>query len=260
MASSYVMYSQLKDSDEEQYDRAPTWTNHLKARSPFHLWALRTVLGLSLFINAGLVFFVLSPAPIGLQTNTLYSPAQWALRYRNTVFDSSFGIQTTAYQGPPSETNNALWSDLYNFGITRISADEARDMANKTLPIPNDADHYIISLSVFHQLHCLNQVRKGLYGDVDWTDQSDHTGITHLDHCVDIIRQGLMCNADITPLTWTRDGHDGSAKEVAEVIHTCRDFEAIRDWAKARQMVIPFDKHAVVEGDPLGWGGYAMSS
>lgn len=40
-------------------------------------------------------------------------------------------------------------------GISRISASEARRMANKTLPIPDDNDHYIISLSVFHQLHCL---------------------------------------------------------------------------------------------------------
>lgn len=36
-----------------------------------------------------------------------------------------------------------------------MTTDEARPMENKTLPIPNDDGHYIVSLSVFHQLHCL---------------------------------------------------------------------------------------------------------
>ena len=40
-------------------------------------------------------------------------------------------------------------------GITRVTTEEARPMENKTLPIPNDDGHYIVSLSVFHQLHCL---------------------------------------------------------------------------------------------------------
>lgn len=40
-------------------------------------------------------------------------------------------------------------------GITRVTTDEARPIENKTLPIPNDDGHYIVSLSVFHQLHCL---------------------------------------------------------------------------------------------------------
>ncbi|KAL4888916.1 hypothetical protein BDV59DRAFT_205756 [Aspergillus ambiguus] len=259
MAPRPMKYSQLRTADEEMCERTVIWMNQTKTQPRFITWALWTILALSLILNLGLVFFIRAPFPRGLNSNSLYSPAQHVLQYKNVVFDSSFGAQTTAYQGPPSELNNALWSELYNFGITQISADEAKGMANKTLPIPGNPDYYIISLSVFHQLHCLNQVRKGLYGEVDWTDQSDHTGITHLDHCVDIIRQGLMCNADITPLTWTRDAKEGLAKEVAEVVHTCRDFNAIREWALARQLQVHFDPHVVVTDDPLGWGGYEMS-
>jgi hypothetical protein len=40
-------------------------------------------------------------------------------------------------------------------GINQVSADEAKGMVNKTLPIPGDPENYITSLSVFHQLHCL---------------------------------------------------------------------------------------------------------
>ncbi|CEJ81371.1 hypothetical protein VHEMI01501 [[Torrubiella] hemipterigena] len=215
----------------------------------------------SFVLNAVLVaYFWFAPtrhAPVTAEAaQFLYSPAQTALKYTTRVFDSAFGIQTTAYQGRPNEANDQLWTELYNFGITRISADEARPMVNKTLPIPGQSDHYLISLSVFHQLHCLNRVRKGLYGEVDWSDVSEHSGITHLDHCIDVIRQSLMCNADVTPLTFTRDSRDGVAREVAEVIHQCRDFDAIRDWAATRAMPGMWDTTKVVTDDPLGWGDY----
>lgn len=103
-----------------------------------------------------------------------------------------------------------------------------------------------------------NMVRNGLYGDVDWTNQDDRIGIEHLDHCIDVLRQNLLCNADITPLSFTRDRRDGKAKEVAEVIHSCRDFERIKLWALDHQMQMDMDLDTVVNDDPLGWGNYTI--
>lgn len=101
-------------------------------------------------------------------------------------------------------------------------------------------------------------VRKGLWGDVDWSDEDDLKGISHLDHCIDMIRQSLQCNADITPLTWTRDPVDGRAKEVAQVIHTCRNWNQIRHWAVDHQMILTLKPYEIVTDDPLGWGGYEV--
>lgn len=39
--------------------------------------------------------------------------------------------------------------------LSRIRADEARKLVNWTLPIPGDPEHYVVQLSVFHELHCL---------------------------------------------------------------------------------------------------------
>lgn len=103
-----------------------------------------------------------------------------------------------------------------------------------------------------------NMVRKGLYGEVDWTDKDDMTGISHLDHCIDIIRQNLQCNADVTPLTWIRDPVDGRAKEVAEVIHTCRDWDRLQEWALEHKVWHKWDAYELVTDDPLGWGGYSL--
>lgn len=137
--------------------------------------------------------------------------------------------------------------------------EEAHPMDNKTLPVPDEDGGYIIQLSVFHQLHCLNMIRKGLYGAVDMTNEDDLMGIEHLDHCVDMLRQSIMCNSDVTPITFARTSLDTSMKVVAEVVHTCRSFSEIQQWAWNRRITSPIDKDKVVTGDPLGWGTYTYT-
>jgi hypothetical protein len=44
-------------------------------------------------------------------------------------------------------------------GISIISAQEAAQLKIPTLPIPG-TDQYLIELDVFHQIHCLNMIRK----------------------------------------------------------------------------------------------------
>ena len=50
---------------------------------------------------------------------------------------------------------NFRWLTSLAVGLLRITKHEASQLLNKTVPIPNDPGRYIISLSVFHQLHCL---------------------------------------------------------------------------------------------------------
>ena len=173
-------------------------------------------------------------------------------------------------------------------GHSRITKEEATQMVNSTVPIPGDSQHYIVELNVFHQLHCLvsllrssslqlispaavnyknceaNQmflppvqdtIRKGLYPDhypsirPGPNGEDEVFGREHLDHCVDSIRQSLMCSADISPITWTWSEKQQGAKAQAEVLHTCRDYGRLRDWALGRQLLAPFDPSVYVEDD-----------
>ncbi|KAI9788582.1 MAG: hypothetical protein M1816_006831 [Peltula sp. TS41687] len=132
-------------------------------------------------------------------------------------------------------------------------------MDNKTLPIPAPQRGYVVQLSIFHQLHCLNLIRKGIYGAVDMTNKDDLLGIEHLDHCLDILRQSVMCSSDITPTTFARTSPHSSMKIVAEVVHTCRNFAKIQQWAWNRRLTAELDKDTLVTDDPLGWGTYTYS-
>lgn len=40
-------------------------------------------------------------------------------------------------------------------GLTRISMDEASKLVNRTVPIPEEPGNYMVTLNVFHHLHCL---------------------------------------------------------------------------------------------------------
>jgi len=104
------------------------------------------------------------------------APAQDSVEYEIDVFKSNFGDDTTVYQGPPSDAVDTAWEELYNsmfprytatptvfneltqaldIGLSQIDKESARQLPNKTAPIPGDEKRYIVGLDVFHQLHCL---------------------------------------------------------------------------------------------------------
>ncbi|KAI0073073.1 hypothetical protein K474DRAFT_1603983 [Panus rudis PR-1116 ss-1] len=187
----------------------------------------------------------------------LYSPAQEALEYEPKTFSMGFGSKKTIYQGPPSNETDKAWDDLYNrHGLSKIPKWQARLLPNKTLPIPGDEEYYAVGLAVFHQLHCLNIMRKGLspeyYTDPvtgaiagipkdEWSD--------HLSHCVDNIRQSLMCASDISLVVWQWVEADQRASIMMNTAHSCRNFDRIVDWAKAHKRDRHFDMHVHVEDD-----------
>ena len=73
----------------------------------------------------------------------------------------------------------------------------------------------------------------------------------HMDHCIDSIRESLMCAGDITPRPFGWNLKQSSVLPVNRVLRTCRDFDAIKDWALDRQ-VKGFDFSVHVVDDPLG--------
>jgi hypothetical protein len=58
-------------------------------------------------------------------------------------------------------------------------------------------------------------------------------------HCLDILRQQLMCTVDVGVLgqVWYQpEGKGPEAFVDFNTVHTCRNFDAIRDWAEKHQL------------------------
>ncbi len=48
-------------------------------------------------------------------------------------------------------------------GTSGIPANQANSLLDKTVAVPGDESRSLVMLSVWHQIHCLNIVRKALY-------------------------------------------------------------------------------------------------
>ncbi|ETI25972.1 hypothetical protein G647_02749 [Cladophialophora carrionii CBS 160.54] len=171
---------------------------------------------------------------------SLYSPAEVAVEYETVVFHNNFWEDRTPYQGPPTDEVDMAWDALYkDVGVIKVDGRTARQVPNMTLPIPGEEDSYILGIEVFHQLHCLNSIRKGLYPDryqetKDMSDNEKRLYWIHIEHCVDSIRQTIQCYSDINTIPWVISPRHHRPAPDAHTTHMCRRFDKIQEWAKER--------------------------
>ncbi|KAL4889700.1 hypothetical protein BDV59DRAFT_104749 [Aspergillus ambiguus] len=118
--------------------------------------------------------------------------------------------------------------------------EEAVKLLDPTRPHDKVPDHYVVQRDVFHELHCLNRLRLGLYGrdaallEPDNSQMVAHfnetdLSIEHLDHCIDTICQSLMCSADISVVSWKWDTKAHRSFPIKSSTHTCRDSETVQE-------------------------------
>ncbi|KAB8072075.1 hypothetical protein BDV29DRAFT_158911 [Aspergillus leporis] len=126
------------------------------------------------------------------------------------------------YVGDPTPELDAAWDELMGAVNIFITAEEEPGLGGG-LP------------TVFHDLHCLNMIRQNLHYYWDYYPHNNASILKpHLDHCIDSIRLSLMCSGDMTvaPIIW--DYNKGRFIPDFEVHHTCRDYEALKEWTLAR--------------------------
>ncbi|RAH54431.1 hypothetical protein BO85DRAFT_103687 [Aspergillus piperis CBS 112811] len=233
---SDAKYKELDEDNESGALLTQTRTrDHRSLRQPtLSRLLLYISLGFSIFINLlGLLYAIRHSNDIVIP-NPLFSPANKLIKYRTVTFESGFA-KKTPYMGPPTEAYDKAWEDLYNYGIIKIPQSEAAQLVNYTMPLASEPGMYMVELDVFHQLHCLHHLHKKAWGHDMGVNMSDPEDVenfwTHLDHCSDSIRQNLMCSSDLSTIHWLWVEEDQIWKADGRVMHTCRDFEAIRGWA-----------------------------
>ncbi|OAF99797.1 uncharacterized protein CC84DRAFT_1222804 [Paraphaeosphaeria sporulosa] len=137
-----------------------------------------------------------------------------------TTFSRVFEYDAT--YGEPSNTSNAIWRSLipHHGGFFNH---------------PTIAPERSV-FSVFHQLHCLDGMRKGFWelnnalnGDTIIDEENILKHAVHFKHCSDYLRQVLMCKPDMTleiqnPILKAVEGFG--------VEHICRDWAELTRFVK----------------------------
>ncbi|KAJ7449171.1 hypothetical protein FB451DRAFT_753621 [Mycena latifolia] len=248
-------------SDEVEGVPSPvkrTWT------SKFSRTVLAGLLAVETLAFAITIFAVFPRAPLTTCTvpldphKVLYSPALKAVEHEVQVYNVGFTGDLSPFQIPSSPALDQMWDNLYNFGISRITKDEAARLPNKTHAIPGDDGHYIAELDVFHNLHCLNKVRMALDPDYypDWRISTTNNWIPsqknateHVSHCIDWIRQSIMCNGDTSVIVWQWSPFMNASIVKGNVAHTCRKFDKLQDWGKEHMLQKMYDPTVHIEDD-----------
>ncbi|KAM4057532.1 hypothetical protein HRG_010741 [Hirsutella rhossiliensis] len=136
------------------------------------------------------------------------------------------------YVGEPSKEIDRAWRALLEVdGVDLIGA-EASSVQGKTLK--KDSGHYLVGIDGFHQIHCLNMIRRALRPDYYPMNDPEPVFKTHINHCVDYVRQALMCNIDVTPLLVTWNERMNRPMPNFQALHTCRNFAKVKSWMMKR--------------------------
>lgn len=186
---------------------------------------------------------------------------------------ASQDTSTSEYQDWPDDKKDKLWREYERGNRIRIDRTIAEKLPHmpEHVPLEEYKDDYVVGLSVFHNLHCLSAIRKTLYPRrynstlLDEHGNVDYSRWNHINHWVESVRRALTCHAGTAAMTF--DWVEGSQLTPhSEILHTCRNFGSIRDWAY--EQFIPVHQRSHVEdgkivhyvGKPYGRRGTRSKS
>lgn len=87
----------------------------------------------------------------------IYSPANEEVEYLEKRFNRSRGTDKSEFQGWPNDEIDEYWRRHYIPAIlTTIDEETARKLPKQTarFPWPGRESEYVVTLDVFHQMHC----------------------------------------------------------------------------------------------------------
>ncbi|KAK2758423.1 hypothetical protein FQN53_008254 [Emmonsiellopsis sp. PD_33] len=230
-----IPYIEPMDEDDGLQD-------HQYARISRRQRRLEMLLQLSIGVACFLCVLIVVGAAIGWDMilvsrppQAVYSPARAVGNYRPIHFDGALNA-TNPFKGPPGNELDDTWRRLHSVKPFAVTTQELEKINKTSLEVPTRPAGHFVSLAVFHQLHCLDKVRRYLHKDYYHMEDHDSTVslIDHMDHCIDMLRQALMCQADTTLITW--EGSFTNPKPDFSATHYCRSFDTIHDWAKEREI------------------------
>lgn len=176
------------------------------------------------------------------------------LKVQLQKLDGRIHDDETIYRQPPSGEVDEAWDRVAarNFEIINVTAEDVRrsgkDPAGRIRWVEG-VDSFPAQIDVFHQIHCLNEIRKEMYSEHYYPESSKRPGNDdhfaqavhnarrqHKMHCLHMILQNIMCHSDIDIVTnyWAPSPsfYNRTAEPFADfsILKRCRDFEGLLSW------------------------------
>lgn len=148
----------------------------------------------------------------------------------------------------PSPELDALWLDMEILDTHVITKEDVIKLGKDPSTVArfdNDYwgfgdDAYMARMDVFHQIHCLNMLRKKAFSDFPGYELPPPKNFKlhwlHLGHCTDILLQNIMCNANTELLTMSWMEDQLYPYPDMSINRQCKDMNTLLKWR---------DEHAV---------------
>jgi len=189
-----------------------------------------------LLVVLNLIFFLFMMLHISISRNScpglIYSPAADAVEYEVRTFNTSLFVKNT-YNGYPNDQNNRAWAMLNSHQNIVVSKEELIKLNRTSVEIPGQG--YLVTLGVFHELHCLNYIRQRLYPEIFNQTEDVHTVRLHVAHCLDNLRQAIQCHGDTSVLTYSWRPDYRNPWPDFQIRHECRKIDKLMQWSDLRK-------------------------
>ncbi|KAH8888154.1 hypothetical protein GQ53DRAFT_826711 [Thozetella sp. PMI_491] len=153
------------------------------------------------------------------QASLAYSPAWEALEWQPQMLNNDLGT-SNPFKGPPRPEFEEAWDRLLSPDAVRVGKD-ILEKINKTSVELSDRSGYF------------RQVRAYLHPDLYQANKKEANRGQHIDHCLESLRQYIMCNADLTLMTYDWIPNFPRPWPNFKSVHQCANWQAIEDWAWA---------------------------
>lgn len=177
------------------------------------------------------------------------------MEYETLTITHNLENSTSKYRGEPSPAIDAAWdellqcpsppllihpsnpSNLFADNNLRASAAELRAANLTSVPLHDAPDGgYLVTLDVYHTLHCVNRARKALYPAYYTSPNLPAVERAHVGHCLDLLRQVLMCHGDVALHTYRWRDDVPAPWPTMQTTHQCKKWERIVAWSRARSV------------------------
>ncbi|KAK0636390.1 hypothetical protein B0T17DRAFT_625954 [Bombardia bombarda] len=165
--------------------------------------------------------------------NLIQGPIKDIVEFERVTLDNNLEVETP-FKGDPSPEIDAAWDGLVQYEKLAIPASHLLP-GQSSIPLNDHSDRVIVSLDVFHDLYCLDYVRRYIfrssYYNESFPEDKREEQKGHVAHCVDMIRQSLTCHGDLAINTFDWVATRRLPFPDFRIDHECRKWDGILGWA-----------------------------